>query len=72
MKTGLSGETNIEILSGIQAGDEIVVGSYRLVSRELQDGNAIKKMDKSKMRGHSGAGHGEGSGEGGGRDGGHG
>jgi HlyD family secretion protein len=63
VKTGLSGESNIEILSGIEAGEEVVVGSYRLVSRELQDGNAIKKVDKSKQRGgHGGQGNGNGNG----------
>jgi HlyD family secretion protein len=58
--TGLTGETNIEILSGIEAGDEIVVGSYRLVSRELQHGDPVKKAEKSK--GKQGGGHGRGGG----------
>jgi HlyD family secretion protein len=51
VKTGISGVTDIEITEGLQAGDEIVVGSYkalRTLKPEAQikvDNSAPKKTD---------------------------
>ena len=38
METGIQSETHIEILSGLVEGDQVVVGSYRAISRDLTDG----------------------------------
>tara|TARA_R110002096_G_scaffold87831_1_gene201421 strand:- start:12160 stop:13533 length:1374 start_codon:yes stop_codon:yes gene_type:complete len=41
VETGISDNTHIQILAGVEAGDEIVIGSYRILSRTLADGDAI-------------------------------
>jgi HlyD family secretion protein len=46
VKTGIMGETDIEILSGLKDGEEIVSGSYRTL-RTLAD-KAHVKVEKSK------------------------
>ncbi|MDR8390131.1 efflux RND transporter periplasmic adaptor subunit [Aliifodinibius sp. S!AR15-10] len=42
VETGISDNSHIQILSGISAGDEIVIGSYRTLSRDLKDGDKVK------------------------------
>lgn len=39
--TGISGTTDIEVLSGLQEGDEIVTGSYKVL-RTLRNGASVK------------------------------
>ncbi len=39
--TGIAGTTDIEVLSGVQEGDEIVTGSYKVL-RTLRPGTSIK------------------------------
>lgn len=39
--TGISDDRFIHILSGVEKGDEIVSGNYRILSRVLSDGDAI-------------------------------
>lgn len=41
VKTGVQDDTNIEVLSGLEAGDEIITGPYSLVSKTLKSGDAI-------------------------------
>lgn len=45
VKTGITGETEIEVLSGLKEGDTIVTGSYKAL-RSLEDGDLIKKINK--------------------------
>ena len=45
VQTGISGVTDIEVLSGLQAGDQIVTGSYKAL-RTLKP-NAPIKVDNS-------------------------
>jgi HlyD family secretion protein len=47
VKTGIMGETEIEVLEGLQGGDEIVVGSYRTL-RTLRDQAQIKAEKKEQ------------------------
>jgi len=42
VETGISDNTHIQILSGVSAGDVSVIGSYRVLSRELEDGDPVK------------------------------
>jgi HlyD family secretion protein len=42
VETGISDNTHIQILSGLKAGDMVVTGSYRTLSRELKDGDAVE------------------------------
>ncbi len=42
--TGITGTTDIEVTSGLKAGDEIVTGSYKTL-RELKSGALVKPID---------------------------
>ena len=48
VKTGILGETEVEILDGLKEGEEIVTGSYRTL-RTLKDG-AILKVEQPKKK----------------------
>ncbi|QJX48665.1 efflux RND transporter periplasmic adaptor subunit [Hymenobacter taeanensis] len=55
VKTGISDRNNMEVLSGIQAGDQLVSGPYRAVSKTLKDGAPVvikdlKSLDKSALK----------------------
>jgi HlyD family secretion protein len=41
VQTGLASDTMIEITDGLHEGEEIVEGPYRVVSRQLEDGDAV-------------------------------
>ena len=45
VETGISDDTNIEIISGLEEGQVIVSGSYRAISRDLKDGDQVKVKD---------------------------
>lgn len=40
--TGLSSDTDVEIVDGVQEGEEVVSGPYRTIAKELKDGDAVK------------------------------
>lgn len=42
VETGISNNSYIQIMSGLEAGQEIITGSYRILSRELEDGDEIE------------------------------
>jgi HlyD family secretion protein len=44
--TGISDDTHIVILKGLEKGETIVTGSYRVLSKELEDGMRVRKDDK--------------------------
>lgn len=46
VETGISDNTHTQILSGVKAGDEVIIGSYRVLSKTLADGDDVK-VDKS-------------------------
>jgi HlyD family secretion protein len=53
VETGIADNTNIEVKSGLKAGDEVVSGSYAAISRKLKDGAKVmiekpKKEDEKK------------------------
>lgn len=50
VKTGIQDDTNIEIISGLKKGDEIITGPYTMVSKELNSNDKIKLEDKSKKK----------------------
>lgn len=41
VKTGISSETEIEIMEGVEAGTEIIVGPYKTLARTLMPGSPI-------------------------------
>ena len=49
VKTGIMGETDIEILDGLKEGDEIVVGSYKTL-RTLKHEAKVKVEEKKERR----------------------
>jgi HlyD family secretion protein len=46
VKTGISDYDNIEILSGIADGAEIITGPFTAVSKRLKDGDKVRQMEK--------------------------
>jgi HlyD family secretion protein len=52
VETGLASENDIELVSGVKEGEVIVEGPYKLLSRELTDGKAVKteKPEKEKEK----------------------
>ena len=42
VKTGIQDDSNIEVTSGLQEGDEIIIGPYNVVSKTLKPGEAIE------------------------------
>jgi len=49
VKTGIQDINNIEILSGLNVGDEVVTGPYNAISKTLKDGNKVKVVPKDKL-----------------------
>jgi HlyD family secretion protein len=47
VETGLASETEIEIVSGLQEGERVVEGPYRVLSRDLADGKPVTEEDES-------------------------
>lgn len=41
VETGISDDTHIEIISGLEGGETVVSGSYRAISKELEDGTKV-------------------------------
>lgn len=48
VKIGLSSDTHFEILEGLQEGELVVTGSYKAISKELEDGTPVKITNKIK------------------------
>lgn len=46
IKTGIQDATNIEVTEGLKSGDEIITGPYTTVTKELQNGDKVKLMQK--------------------------
>lgn len=51
VETGISSNTEWQILKGLEEGDEIVSGSYRVLSKQLKDGNEVKIDNANKKYG---------------------
>jgi HlyD family secretion protein len=48
VKTGIQSEELIEILDGLKEGDEVVTGSYRAISRDLENGAVVRINNEKK------------------------
>jgi HlyD family secretion protein len=46
VETGISDDNYLQIKKGVQEGDEVISGSYRAISRELEDGSVIRVEQK--------------------------
>ena len=40
--TGISSDTEWEIISGLEDGDEVVSGPYRILSKQIKDRDEVK------------------------------
>jgi len=49
VETGISDNTHIQITNGLSAGDEIVIGGYRVLSRTLVNGDALEITNKQNQ-----------------------
>lgn len=50
VKTGIQDDTNIEIVSGLKEGDEIITGPYNIVSKTLKSGDKIEKKGSENSK----------------------
>lgn len=48
VETGISDNNHIQILSGVAAGDMIVIGNYRTLSKNLADGDKVKAEERKE------------------------
>ncbi len=46
VKTGISDDNYLEIKDGLDGGEDVVSGSYRVISRELEDGSKVRVEEK--------------------------
>jgi HlyD family secretion protein len=51
VETGISDNSHIQITSGVEAGDEIVIGGYRVLSRTLNDGDKLEITNATTTEG---------------------
>ena len=49
VKSGIQDINYIQILSGLNVGDEVVIGPYSAVSKTLKDGVKVKVVPKDKL-----------------------
>lgn len=49
VKTGIQDNNFIQIVSGLNDGDEIISGPYSAVSKQLKDAMEVNKVDKSEL-----------------------
>ncbi|WP_426583918.1 efflux RND transporter periplasmic adaptor subunit [Mucilaginibacter sp. R-33] len=47
--TGIQNDSYIQVLSGLKGGEEVVSAPYSAISKTLSDGQAVQKVDKSKL-----------------------
>lgn len=47
--TGIQDINNIEITSGLKAGDEVITGPYDVVSKQLKQGTKVKVVPKDQL-----------------------
>ncbi|MFB0516642.1 MAG: efflux RND transporter periplasmic adaptor subunit [Candidatus Neomarinimicrobiota bacterium] len=50
VKIGISSDTHYEIVSGLEPGEEIVVGNYRAVSKDLSDNSWVTRKERPSPR----------------------
>lgn len=49
VNTGIQDNTHIEILSGVAEGDEIIVGSYNVISKTLKNGDKVRPSSQKEL-----------------------
>jgi HlyD family secretion protein len=51
VRTGISSDTDIEILEGLSEGDRIIEGPYRTLAKELKDGDRVEETKPGDRKG---------------------
>ncbi|MFH1214298.1 MAG: efflux RND transporter periplasmic adaptor subunit [Candidatus Neomarinimicrobiota bacterium] len=51
VKIGISSDTHFEIIEGLQEGEEIVTGPYKVISKDIKDGSALKITNTKEEKG---------------------
>jgi HlyD family secretion protein len=54
VRTGIASDTELEILEGLKDGDRVVEGPYRTLSKELNNGDAVREPEKGGPGGMKG------------------
>jgi HlyD family secretion protein len=49
VKTGVQDNTYIEIISGVEEGQEVITGPYRAISKRLKNDDVIRVVDKKDL-----------------------
>ncbi len=49
VKSGIQDNTYIQILTGLNENDEVIVAPYRAVSRTLKNGDPVQKVERDKL-----------------------
>jgi HlyD family secretion protein len=49
VKTGIQDINNIEIITGLKEGEEVITGPYDVVSKTLKKGTQVKVVDKKEL-----------------------
>ena len=50
VKSGIQDINYIEVRNGLKEGDEVIIGPYTAVSKNLKDGMKVKVVEKDKYR----------------------
>jgi len=50
VETGISSDTDIEIIAGLEEGQQVITGSYRALTKTLKDGSPVKITKKIKSK----------------------
>lgn len=53
VETGISDDRYVQVKSGLTGEEDVVIGSYRAISRELSDGKKVKVEEQKKITGPS-------------------
>jgi HlyD family secretion protein len=48
VKTGIQSDERIEIVDGLKEGEEVVIGSYRAISKDLENGAVVRINNEKK------------------------
>jgi len=57
VKTGISGELMVEVVNGLQAGEEVITGPFKAL-RQIKDGDPVKRMSEKERKAAEGEGAG--------------
>jgi HlyD family secretion protein len=58
VRTGISSDTDVEVIDGLKEGERVVEGPYRTLAKELKDGDRIEEVKPGEKKGGFGRGKG--------------